>query len=108
VPTRRAALLILSTAVRDRATEATMGPASDGGTSIRYRIDGVWHAWSTAGIAWPLMVTELEGLAGVRAKPYPKEGIIYVAYSGVRVRWQINLTSKDKSCFLSNLGSETV
>jgi hypothetical protein len=85
----------------------TMGPASDAGTSIQYRIDGAWHDWSTAGIAWPLMVAELEGLAGVRNKPYPKEGIIYAAYSGVRIRWQINLMSRDKSCFMSNLGNET-
>lgn len=108
LPIRRAALLILSSAVRERATEMTMGPTTERWTSIRYRIDGTWHDWSKAGIEWPLMLSELEGLAGVRRAPYPKEGIIYVAYSGVRIRWQINVTSRDKSCFLSNLGSETV
>ncbi len=108
LPARRAALLILSTAVRERATEMTMGPTTDGWTAIRYRIDGTWHDWSNAGIEWPLMLSQLEGLAGVRNAPYPKEGIIYVAYSGVRVRWQINMASQDRDCFLSNLASETV
>ncbi len=105
---KRAALLILSTAQRERATEVAMAPAGDGGTSIRYRIDGTWHDWSTAGIAWPLMVSELEGLAGIRDAPFPKEGIIYVAYSGVRLRWQINLTSREEGCLLSDLGKEMV
>lgn len=108
LPVKRAALLILSTAVRERAAEMTMGPTNDGWTSIRYRIDGAWHDWNKAGIEWSLMVSELEGLAGVRNAPYPKEGIIYVAYSGVRVRWQINVASPDKDCFLSNLRGETV
>ena len=105
---KRAALLVLSTAQRERATDVAMAPATNGGTSIRYRIDTAWHDWSTAGIAWPLMVSELEGLAGIRGAPYPKEGIIYIAYSGVRLRWQINLTSHDDGCLLSNLGNETV
>jgi len=105
---KRAALLVLSQAQRDRAADVAMGPTRDGGTSIRYRIDGAWHDWGTAGIAWPLMLSELEGLAGIRGAPYPKEGTIYVAYSGVRLRWQINLTSQDNGCLLHNLGSEMV
>ena len=104
---KRAALLILSTAQRERATDVAMGPAPDGGSFVRYRIDGVWHDWSTVGIAWPLMVSELEGLAGVRGAQYPKDRIIYIAYSGVRLRWQINLTGQDNGCLLSNLGNET-
>lgn len=105
---KRAALLVLSTAQREQATEVAMGPAANGGTFVRYRINAAWHDWSTVGIAWPLMLSELEGLAGVRSAPYPKEGIIYVAYSGVRLRWQINWTSQDNACLLSNLGNETV
>jgi hypothetical protein len=105
---KRATLLVLSTAQRERATEVTMGPAANGGTAVRYRIDGAWHDWSTVGIAWSPMASELEGLAGIRSAPYPKEGIIYVAYSGVRLRWRINLNTRDKGCTLSNLGSETV
>jgi len=53
------------------------------------------------------MVSELEGLAGVRGAQYPKDRIIYIAYSGVRLRWQINLTGQDNGCLLSNLGNET-
>ncbi len=105
---KRAALLILSTAQREGATEVAMGPATDGGTSVKYRIAAAWHDWSTVGVAWKLIVAELEGLAGVRGAPYPKQGIIYIAYSGVRLRWQINLTGRDNGCLLSNLGTETV
>ena len=106
--TKQAALLVLSTAQREQATDVAMGPAANGGTFVRYRIDKAWHGWSAVGIAWPRMVSELEGLAGIRDAAYPKEGIIYVAYSGVRLRWQVNLTSQDTGCLLSNLGAETV
>ncbi len=105
---KQAALLVLSTAQRDRATEVVMGPAANVGTFVRYRIDAAWHDWSTVGIGWPVMLSELEGLAGLRGTPYPKQAIIYVAYSGVRLRWQINLTGPDNGCLLSNLGSEAV
>ena len=106
VMVKRAALLILSTAQRERATEVVIGPSTDGKTSIRYRIDAAWHDWNTAGIEWSHMLSELEGLANLRNKPYPKEGIIYLAYSGVRLRWEINLVNQDTACFLHNLGAE--
>jgi len=57
---------------------------------------------------WAVVVSELAGLAGIRDAPYPKEGIIYVAYSGVRLRWQLKMTSQDKQCLLHNLGGKTV
>ncbi len=57
---------------------------------------------------WPAVVSELAGLAGIRDAPYPKEGIIYVAYSGVRLRWQLKMTGPDEECHLHNLGDELV
>jgi hypothetical protein len=54
------------------------------------------------------MVSELGGLAGIREAQYPKEGIIYVAYSGVRLRWQVKMTNSNGECILHNLGNETV
>jgi hypothetical protein len=105
---KRVALLVLSQAQRDRATDLVMGPAADGGTSIRYKIDGVWCDWVPGGFAWPLVLSELGGLAGIRDEPYPKEGIIYVAYSGVRVRWHIRMTSEKTECFLRDLGRAMV
>lgn len=103
---KRAALLVLSTAQRDRATHTAMGPTAEGGTWVRYRINGTWYDWSTIGIPWPEMASELEGLAGIRGAAYPKEGIIYVAYSGVRLRWQLNVAETENGCLLSHLGPE--
>ena len=106
---KRWVLLVVSSAQRERATEMVMAPAPGGGTSIRYRIEGTWQDWAPApGIIWPRVASELGGLAGIRDAPFPKEGIIYVAYSGVRVRWQVRMTSPDAGCILQNLGSEMV
>jgi hypothetical protein len=86
-----------------------MAPATDGGTSIRQKVDGTWHDWAPApGFGWPYIVSELGGLAGIRTAPYPKEGIIYVAYSGVRVRWRIRMTEPETECSLQNLGGDMV
>jgi hypothetical protein len=59
-------------------------------------------------IDWPVVVSELAGLAGARDTPYPKEGIIYVAYSGVRLRWQFKMASQDSQCVLHNLGNDRI
>ena len=66
---------------------------------MRQRGDGTWADWAPAhGLDWSLVVSELAGLAGIRDEPYPREGIIYVAYSGVRVRWRIQMASEDAEC----------
>jgi len=105
---KRVSLLVLSQAQRDCATDLVMGPAADGGTSIQYKIDGAWCTWEPAGLAWPLVASELAGLAGIRDARYPKEGIIYAAYSGVRVRWHIKMMNQSDECILHNLGTDMV
>ncbi len=106
---KRWVLLVLSSAQREAATDLIMAPATEGGISIRYRIDGAWHDWApTHGLAWTPVVSELGGLAGIRDAPFPKAGIIYVAYSGVRVRWQIFMTSSEAGCALHHLGGDTL
>jgi len=105
---KRAALLVLAQAQQDNATDLVMAPAADGGTSIRYKIDGAWHNWAPTGLGWSLLASELGGLAGVRDAEYPKEGIIYVAYSGVRLRWQIKMRNHSAECTFHNLGNEKV
>ncbi|HTL58135.1 MAG TPA: hypothetical protein VL361_20780, partial [Candidatus Limnocylindrales bacterium] len=57
---------------------------------------------------WPVVVSELAGLAGIRDAAYPKEGIIYVAYSGVRLRWQVKMASEKSECVLHDLGRDTI
>ncbi len=102
---KRGVLGVLAQAQRDGATDLVMEPAPGGGTVYRY----LGHSSPpTPMFDWPTVVSELAGLAGVRNAPYPKEGIIYVAYSGVRLRWEINLTSREEGCLLSDLGNEMV
>ena len=101
---KRALLGILAGAQRDGATDLVMEPARGGETVFRY----MGHSSPpTPMLDWPAVVSELAGLAGIR-DAYPKEGIIYVAYSGVRLRWQLKLASQDKECVLHNLGAETI
>jgi hypothetical protein len=86
-----------------------MAPATEGGIAVRQKVDGSWQDWAPApGLVWTLVTSELEGLAGIRGDPYPKEGIVYVAYSGVRVRWRLRMISKDEECLLHNLGNDLV
>ena len=100
---KRAALGILAQSQQDGATDVVVSPGTDGVTSIRYRIQSIWHDWSPCGLPWRLMAAEFGGLAGIREAPYPKQGIIYIAYSGVRLRWQIEMVSGEQ-CSLHDLG----
>jgi hypothetical protein len=98
---------VLAGAQEDHASDLVLNKAADGAASIRYRTDGTWHEWAPAsGIEWSQVLSELAGLAGIRDAPFPKEGMIYLAHSGVRLRWQIKLTSPDAECVLRNLGSD--
>src|SRR5947208_4214077 len=102
-------LVVVSSAQRERATELMMAPASEGGVSVRQKVDGAWQDWAPApGLDWSLALSELGGLAGIRNEPYPKAGIIYVAYSGVRVRWHIRMTGEKAECILRDLGKAMV
>jgi hypothetical protein len=105
---KRATLSVLAQAQRDNATDLRMAPAADGGTAIRYKIEGAWRNWAPAGLSWPLVLSELGGLAGIRDAEFPKQGIIYVAYSGVRLRWQLEMTNHQDACLLHDLANEKV
>ena len=106
---KRTALLIVAQAQRDGATDLVLSRAADGGTSMRYQISGTWHDWTPApGLIWPILLSELWGLAGIRQAPFPKQGIIYVAHSGIRLRWQLKMRNQNEECSLHNLGTETI
>ena len=106
---KRVILGTLAQAQRDNATDVAMGPATDGRTAIRYKIDGTWINWlSGGGIGWSQMLPELAGLAGIRNTKYPKKGILYVAFSGVRLRWHLEMTNHDNECLLHNVGAGNV
>ena len=101
---KRWLLTALAGAQRDGATDLVMEP-TPGGTVFRYM--GHRSPPSPA-FEWPVVVSELAGLAGARDAVYPREGIIYVAYSGVRLRWQFKMASQDSECTLHNLGNDTI
>ncbi len=106
---KRWVLLVLSSAQREGATDLVIAPATDGGASIRHKAEGAWRDWiGTGGPRWLGIVSELAGLAGIRDQPFPKGGIIYAAYSGVRLRWEVHLSEPDAGCFLHNIGKDLV
>ncbi len=105
---KRWVLLVISSAQREGATDLILGPGADGGTAARYKVADAWHDYSPSEVTWSSVGSELGGLAGIRDKAFPKQGIIYVAYSGVRLRWQLEMMSADGQCLLHNLGNEMV
>jgi hypothetical protein len=90
---KRLLLGILAQAQRDGARDLLIEPAPGKGAVFRYM--GRSSPPSPA-LEWPAVVSELAGLAGIRDAPCPKEGIIYIAYSGVRLRWQLKIADPDK------------
>ena len=102
---KRWLLTIVAGAQRDGASDLVMERAPGGGTIYRYMGH---NSPPNPSLDWPLVVSELAGLAGVRDAPHPKEGIIYVAYSGVRLRWHFKMASQESECVLHNLGSDTI
>ncbi len=104
---KRWLLGILAQAQRDGATDLVMAPAGEEGAFWRCFVAGTWHnSLPSPMLQWPLVVSELAGMAGIRDRPYPKQGIIYVAYSGLRLRWQLKMTSQEKECVLHQLGGD--
>ncbi len=106
---KRWLLEVISAAQRYKATDLVLAPAGHGAVSIRHRAEGVWREWSgTLWPLWPEIVPELAGLAGIREKPFPKAGIIYAGYSGLRVRWELHMTDPRTGCFLHNVRTELI
>jgi type IV pilus assembly protein PilB len=101
-PIRRFTLLVLFQAQEDRATELVITPSIGGG--IRYKVDGTWYDMSPPpSHILPSAVAELGRLAELPEGPFPKEGIIDVAYFGLRLRWKIHLRSAEAECVLTPL-----
>ena len=98
---KRVALLILTGAQRDGATDFVIATIR-GAASIRCKIDGAWHdCQGSCSDILPDIVAELGQLAGFREGPFPKTGTIEVPYSGLRLRWVMQMTSADAECILT-------
>ncbi len=71
---------------QDRATELVVAPASS--APIKYKVEGVWHDLSPPPAhILPDVMAELEQLAAWSREA--QEGVIDLAFSGVRLRWRI-------------------
>jgi hypothetical protein len=101
-PIKRFTLLVLFQAQQDHATELAIAPESGDRPPIRYKVGGTWYDLSPPPAhILPGVVAELGRLAAFAKRPFPKEGLIDVPYSGVRLRWIIRMTSADDDCILT-------
>ena len=100
-PIRRFTLLVLFQAQQDHATELVIAPPSGTRSPIRYKLGDAWHDMSPppADIL-PGVMAELGRLAAFTKRPFPKEGLIDVPFSGVRLRWIIRIRAPRPSVFL--------
>ena len=101
-PIRRFTLLVLLQAQQDRATELVIAPTISERTAIRYKVEGTWYDMSPPPFhILPDVVAELGRLAELSEGAFPKNGIIDMAFSGVRLRWRIERTSAEAECVLT-------
>ena len=114
-------LAFLLQMLRTDAMELTIGPASKGGSPIRYRVGGTWYDMSpqtaqfglvgldgkaeTINITQPDVVTqvvaELGRLAGFSSRPFPKEALIDVLWGAHRLRWVVRAACADADYVLT-------
>ncbi len=101
-PIKRFTRLVLFQAQQDHATELTIAPASGARPPIRYKVGDTWYDLSPPPAhILPDVIAELARLAAFTKKPFPKDGLIDVPYSGVRLRWVIRMKSADADCILT-------
>jgi hypothetical protein len=102
-PIKRYTLLVLFQAQQDHATELAIAPSGGGAQDpIRYKVEGSWYSFSTPPESiLPGVVAELGRLAALSEKPFPREGLIDVPFSGLRLRWVARMASADGDCVLT-------
>lgn len=99
---RKCGLLILSQSQQDEATELVFSRAAGAEFPVKYRVKGIWHDWhGPPAHLVPGIIAELERLGGLAQRPFPKEGLIDVPYSGIRLHWTIRMTSAESDCVLN-------
>jgi len=98
----RTTKLILFQAQQDHATELVVRNCPGPGAGVRYKVAENWHDWMgpTPELA-PAIIQEIERLASFSKRPCPKEGLIDVPFSGVRLLWVARMSSADSDCILS-------
>ena len=104
-PIRHFTLLVLLQAQQDHATELTVGLGSAGRSPIRYKVEGAWYEMSPPPPAlMPGVIADLGRMAALSDSPFPKEGLVDMAFGGVRLRWVVRALSPDADFVLTPVG----
>lgn len=99
---KRTTKLILFQAQQDHAKELVISNSAGTGAAVRYKVADNWHDWkSPSHELAAAIIGEIGRLAKFTKRPYPKEGLIDVPYSGVRLLWAARMASADGDCVLS-------
>jgi len=94
--------LLLIQAQQDRATELVIGRVAGGGAPIRYKVDAIWYDMPPPpSYIRPGVVAELGRMAELPEGPFPKEGILRLAFDGVDVRWRVRIKDAEGDCELT-------
>ena len=100
-PVKGTTKLILFQSQQDHATELVIRSRPGTGAAIRYKVSETWHDWnSPAPELAAAIIEEIGRLAGFTTRPCPKEGLIDVRYSGIRLLWVVKMASADGDCIL--------
>jgi len=103
-PINRTTKQILFQAQQDHATELVVRSSPGTGAAVRYKVADTWHDWASPGSeSAAAIIGEIGRLARFSKRPCPKEGLIDVPYSGVRLLWVVRMTSADGDCVLSRV-----
>jgi len=101
-PIQQFTRLVLFQAQQDHATELVVAPIAGERSPIRYKVEDTWYDMSPPPAhVLPGVVSELGRLAVFTRRPFPKEGLIDIAFSGVRLRWVVRMASADSDCILT-------
>ena len=99
---KRTTKLILFQAQQDHASELVVRSCPGSGAAVRYKVAETWHDWTSPGPELvPAIICEIGKLAAFTKRPCPKEGLIDMPYSGVRLLWAVKVASADGDCILS-------
>ena len=101
-PIKQFTLFLLFQAQKDRATDLVVSPTARDFSPIRYKVGGTWYDVSPPPARiLPGVVTELGRLAAFSKRPFPKEGLIDMPFSGLRLLWVIRMASPEADCILT-------
>jgi hypothetical protein len=101
-PIKRFTLLVLFQAQQDHASELVIDPVIGTKSPIRYKVGSNWYDFSLPPVhIIPGVRADVGRLAGFTDGAFPKEGIIDVPFSGVRLHWRACQAAEDAECVLA-------